>query len=203
MEVKSSLPAELVRSKSLSALVEIYFEIVHLKQLFRQGWLRRGVPKANCESVAEHSFGVALLALLTAEAHFPHLDSQKVVAMALLHNLGEVYAGDFTPADGITPEDKQRLERQSIEQTLLKLSGGSKYVALWEEHDQGTTAEARFVRELDRLEMSLQASVYQQQSLLDPTEFFSSTRSVLASPIFKDVLQELEKLHEEGSNVAQ
>ena len=92
----------------------------------------------------------------------------------------------------------------NAEQTLLKLPNGAKYIALWKKHDEGTTAEALLVRELDRLEMSLQASVYQQQqSFLDLTKFFSSTRSVLVSSILKDVLQELEKLHNKADDTAQ
>ena len=51
----------------LSASVTAWFEILHLKQVFRKGWLERGLPPARCESVAEHSFGNAMLCLLLAQ----------------------------------------------------------------------------------------------------------------------------------------
>ena len=195
MKTKATLPYALIDDKNASPLVAAYFELVHLKQLYRQGWLRHGVTPDKCESVAEHSFGVAMLALLLVESQAPALDKTKVLSMALVHDLGEVYAGDFTPADDITAEEKASLERKSIETILLKLPGGEKYAELWGEYETGVSAEACFVRELDRLEMSLQASVYQQQGMLPaPEEFFLSTRKVVESPGVAVIMDELEEI---------
>ena len=85
-----------------------------LKQLYRQGWLKRGVPPERCESVAEHTLGVAVLVMLLADTRFPELDAQKVLRMALLHDFGEIDAGDFTPIDGISLQEKHRLEKESV-----------------------------------------------------------------------------------------
>ncbi len=52
-------------------LIQAYFELNHLKQLYRQGWLRVGIPPERCESVAEHSLGVALLCLFIADCVVP------------------------------------------------------------------------------------------------------------------------------------
>lgn len=200
VKTKASLPHTLIEEKNVSETVSAYFEIVHLKQLYRQGWLRSGIPTDRCESVAEHSFGVAMLALLLLEGQTPTLDKAKVLSMALIHDLGEVYAGDFTPADNITAEEKSTLEHESIEKILLKLPGAESYVDIWEEYEAGISPEARFVRELDRLEMSLQASVYQQQELLPvPEEFFRSTRRVVESPNLSNTMDELEALAREYS----
>lgn len=198
MKTKASLPHTLIEEKNASETVSAYFELVHLKQLYRQGWLRHGVPTDRCESVAEHSFGVAMLALLLLESQTPTLDKAKVLSMALIHDLGEVYAGDFTPADDIAAEEKSTLERESVEKILLKLPGAAGYVELWKEYEAGTSPEALFVRELDRLEMSLQASVYQQQGLLaTPEEFFLSTRKVVESSKSSGIMDELEVLSRE------
>lgn len=166
METKSSLPHDLIQDKDLSSTVEAYFEFNHLKQLYRQGWLQNGMPSQQCESVAEHSFSAALLTLFLVDSHVPKLDKWKVLCMALLHDLGEVHAGDFTPRDNVTPQEKFRLEQQSVQKILSKLPEGSTYIALWEEYAAGESPEAKFVREIDRLEMGLQASVYQQQGLV-------------------------------------
>ncbi len=63
MKTKASFPHSFLDNQEVSAIVEAYFEFNHLKQLYRQGWLQHGVPSQNCESVAEHSFCVTLLAL--------------------------------------------------------------------------------------------------------------------------------------------
>ncbi len=158
MKTKAGLPTELLRDKDVSAFLEAWFEITHLKQLYRQGWLGRGVGAERCESVADHSFAVALLVLLLAEASFPGLDREKLLRLALLHDLDEIHAGDLTPADGVTAREKSERERRSVVRTLGKLPGGAGYVELWEEYERQTTPEARLVRQVDRLEMALQAA---------------------------------------------
>jgi putative hydrolase of HD superfamily len=191
MESKAPIPVSRLRVGQVAPLIEAYFEFNHLKQLYRQGWLQRGVPHARCESVAEHTFGVAVLALWVADAHFPDLDASKVLRMALLHDFGEIYAGDITPADGIERGEKRRLERQAIRQVLRKLPRGSDYVALWEEYERGESPEAQLVRQIDRLEMALQASVYEHQELAELSEFFASVEPALAAPALQAILHDL------------
>ena len=141
---------------------------------WRQGWLRRGIPERRCESVAEHSFGVAVLALFLVDAHFPELDRDKVLRLALLHDFGEIYAGDLTPGDAISSEEKHEREATAVAQVLGKLPNGAEYTALWQEYETGATPEAQLVRQVDRLEMGLQASVYERQGLADLSEFYAS-----------------------------
>lgn len=194
MQTKASLPYDLLGNRQVSAFVAAYFEFNHLKQLYRQGWLQHNVPASRCESVADHSFCVALLALLLVEACAPELDRYKVLGMALLHDLGEIYAGDLTPLDQVEVSEKQRLERQSVEQVLSKLPGSSTHLRLWEEYEAAASPEARFVREIDRLEMGLQAAVYQQQNLVDPKDFFASAEKGLCDSRLLNLLTELKSL---------
>ena len=194
MQTKASLPLDLLSEVNAASIVKTYFEFNHLKQLYRQGWLLRGVPIERCESVAEHSFGVALLALFLADSYFPHLDQAKIISMALIHDFGEIYAGDFTPSDNIETTEKQNLERQSVIKVLQNLPNGSTYIALWEEFENGESPEARFVRQIDRLEMGLQASVYSRQNLIDPSGFFTSAMRDLQEPQLQSILKDLENL---------
>jgi putative hydrolase of HD superfamily len=194
MESKAPIPASRLRVGRVAPLIEAYFEFNHLKQLYRQGWLQRGVPQARCESVAEHTFGVAVLALWVADAHFPGLDALKVLRMALLHDFGEIYAGDITPADGIDRGEKRRLERQAMRQVLRKLPRGLDYIALWEEYERGESPEAQLVRQIDRLEMALQASVYEHQELADLSEFFTSVEQGLTAPALQAILHDLKAM---------
>jgi len=193
MKTKAPLPAETLPD-GISPWVKLYFELVHLKQLYRQGWLRRGIAPERCESVAEHSFGVAVLALFLVEEHFPELDADKVLRLALIHDLGEIYAGDLTPADGVDAAEKSARERHAVGKVLGKLPRGARYVALWEEYEEAATPEARFVREVDRLEMAFQASVYEHQGEGALDDFFASASSQIETPALRELLLRLEDL---------
>lgn len=127
-------------------------EAFKLKALDRAGWLRVGVDRP--ESVAAHSWGVALLALLRCPAE---LDRPKVLAMALLHDLAEAWVGDITPHDGVPRAEKKRREAEAIAELLAEHPD---LAALWEEAERGETDEARFVKQLDRADMEAQARIY-------------------------------------------
>ena len=71
-------------------------------------------------------------------------------------------------------------------------------MAIWEEFEAGDTAEARFLKEIDRLEMGLQASIYEQDHLGDLSAFFASTDRALATPELRDILAALQKLRPSG-----
>ncbi|HLL52366.1 MAG TPA: HD domain-containing protein, partial [Myxococcaceae bacterium] len=191
---KAPAPVNLLRGRSTLPLIEAYFELNHLKQLFRQGWLRVGLSRERCESVAEHSYGVALLCLFLADAYFPDLDATKVVRIALLHDLGEAYVGDITPHDGVTKEQKHARERQAAERILSKLPNGAAYLALWDEYEHGSSPEGRLVRQVDRLEMGLQACVYELQGAGDLSQFYASVEKALEAPELRALLTELQAL---------
>jgi putative hydrolase of HD superfamily len=169
-----------------------YFELCQLKQLFRQGWLRRGIPRERCESVAEHSFGVAMLALWLAHSLDPELDLLKVVSMALVHDFGEVYAGDLIPGDAVSAGEKHQREAASVQEVFAKLPGGEAYLQLWDEFEAGLSPEARFLRQMDRLEMGLQAHVYQRQGFENMAEFQRSAQEALTDQRLQQLLDSLD-----------
>ena len=193
METKRAQAIRKLDGKDVLPIVRVFFEFNHLKSLYRQGWLKAGIPKAHCETVAEHSLGVALLALFLAEAQFPELDPVRLVRMGLLHDFGEIYAGDIVPG-GMSLEDKHELERRSVERVFGRLPNGADYLAVWEEFERGETAEARFLKEIDRLEMGLQASVYEQEGFEGLDKFFESTDKALTTPALREILDSLKAL---------
>ena len=81
-----------------SGLARFAHRIGRLKSIPRAGWLHRGVPAEQTESVADHSFRVAVLAWL-ASAEIESLDRDRVIRLALLHDLAESITGDITPYD--------------------------------------------------------------------------------------------------------
>lgn len=124
-----------------------------LKRVKRQGWLDAGIPRAEVESVADHSFRVAFFAAFLAPSD--SLDVLKMVRMALVHDLAEAVVGDLTPRSGVTRKKKSRMEER-----IIRGLGNEMLLSLWKEYENGMTPEARMVREADVAERVLQALEY-------------------------------------------
>lgn len=139
-----------------------------LKETVRAGWALRGVERP--ESVADHSFRVALLALVLAPGADPPLDRERCLAMALVHDLAESLVGDITPYDGVSADEKCRREREAMHR-LSALLGDDETLRLWEEYQAAATPEARFVKDLDKLETVLQAAEYEEARGAELAEF--------------------------------
>lgn len=129
-----------------------------LKQTERTGWVEVGVYQP--ESVADHTFRTALLCMLYADIE--NLDTLKILRMALIHDLHEAILGDLTPKQK-TAETK-RNEETSINNMLKLLPKRQRenYLAVWNEYQEGKTKEAQAVRQLEKIEMALQAKEYEK-----------------------------------------
>ena len=138
-------------------------EWLGLKDLPRTGWVRSGVKEP--ESVAAHSWGMAVLAL-----HFApkNLNLAKVLAMCIIHDLPEVRVGDLTPHDDVT--NKAELEASAMSELAPE------WLGLFHEYESGNSKEAKFVKQIDKLDMGLQASIYQSRQELDLSEFTNSAK---------------------------
>lgn len=187
---------------SLSSILEFFTEVGKLKQLLRTGWVRKGV--SHPESVAGHSFRLAIMALFLA----PHLklDANRCVQLALIHDLAESQVGDLTPHDPISPQEKIRLETKAMEKlskllpsTIIPSSNStaktyeSTYlIQLWQEYLSQQSQESQLVAQLDKLEMVLQASEYETaESFLDLEEFWQCTQDIWTFPELKNLYQQL------------
>ncbi|TVY12538.1 HD domain-containing protein 2 [Lachnellula arida] len=76
-------------------IMKVLHEVGHLKRLLRSGWQVKKIP--NPESVAEHSFRLSIMTFFAPD----DLDRTRLMEMALVHDLGETVAGDYTPHDKI------------------------------------------------------------------------------------------------------
>lgn len=130
-----------------------------LKRVRRAGWVEAGV--VGVESVADHSYRTALLAMVLADLE--GLDSGRVLKLAVLHDLGESITGDLTPEQ--KPGDHASVENRAMEEILSTLPErlGKEYFKLWIEYQSRATPEARLVYSADKLEMIMQALEYQEQ----------------------------------------
>lgn len=194
MITKNSNPFELLAGKNLNPIVEIYFQINHLKHLLRQGWLMRGIAEDKCESVGDHCFATALLAILIAKKYFPGLDSERLVKMSLIHELGEIEDGDVTPVDGVSKEKRHANEKAGIEKIFINFPEGKEYLDLWEEFEENKSAEAKFVKQIDQLEKAMQAAVYARQYGKNLDEFIDSARARIEDKKLLELLDELKEI---------
>ena len=181
--------------RSSHQIMEAFLAMAQLKNLYRQGWLRRGVSEQDCESVADHSFGVALLGYVLANEYRPDLDAAKVMQLGLFHEIGEIYAGDVTPHDGISAEEKSARERQSAHEVSRHLPDPTWYLSIWEEFESRETPEAVFVGEVDKLEMLMQARLYELLETQGLDEFFVSVKERINLPELKPIVDSIIDCH--------
>lgn len=126
-----------------------------LKRELRHSWLSDG----RRESVAEHTWFMALMALLTHRRLEEPVSLERVLSMAIVHDLAEVEVGDIPYFEtGDRKARKAELELAAIERiaAMLPAPEGEMVKQLWLEFEDGKTAEARFVRALDHLEVQVQ-----------------------------------------------
>jgi len=102
--------------------------------------------------------------------------------MALVHDVGEAYVGDITPSDNVPAQEKKAREAAAIQKILGKLPHGGALIEVWEEYEAQNTAEAKFVKQIDRLEFAMQASVYEHQGKIDGDEFYEKVAEQMTSP---------------------
>jgi putative hydrolase of HD superfamily len=132
-----------------------------LADLPRTGWLLRGVRP--CESVADHSYGVALVALLLTDAlraEGETVDGERVLRMALVHDAPEVRTGDV-PMPSKTAESARALSE--VEERLARELLPGDLADAWREAEQGTSIEARIVKAADKLQMMIKVLAYERQ----------------------------------------
>lgn len=184
---------EVLASGQVNPIINLFFEFAQLKNLFRKGWMEVGVPEKDCESVADHSFMSALLAYIITEQYRPDLDAQKVMMIELFHELGKIHLGDVTPSDNVSEQKEIEAGRETITKVFAGLPNAQKYIDLWTESVKEETAESKFARQVDILEMTLQASFYEKMKYPNQTieEFFSYAKEKLTAPELKPILEDI------------
>ncbi len=176
-------------------LVRLIEQVGKLKKVPRAGWLRVGVRRPHQskhpESVADHSFNLAVMAKILTPC-LPHLNADRCIRLCLIHDLVESITGDITPHDGITPEEKRRRESKAAEK-LSRSWPDNSFQSLWTEYQRQETPEAAFVHQLDALEMVFQAREYARQSISPKKlqQFWNSAAERITIPLLKETLEYL------------
>jgi len=145
-------------------LVSFAKHVGELKRVVRKGWVSQVGIKVP-ESVADHSFGCAVLAMCLGD--LKGLDTEKLMRLALLHDLHEALIGDYDAFDKQRIGDAQakKNQQQAINDVFAALPQTlrEKYVCLAEEYLRQETPEAQLVKQIDKIEMMLQALEYEKQ----------------------------------------
>lgn len=109
-----------------------------------------------------------------------NVDVSHAMKLCLVHDLAEAIVGDITPRDNVSKAEKHRLESDAMadirDQVLTGSVLGHEVFALWNEYEEGNTHAAVFVKQIDKLEMILQADDYERAQGKDLSDFFESTR---------------------------
>lgn len=148
-------------------VVKFYVLCSRLKNLIRTGWKDWNVKAERVESVAEHVYGVQMLALAMYSEYQYDIDIEKILYMLAVHELEETIIGDLTFLQ-ISSEDKAKIGHAAIEKILADLINGDEIKNIILEFDEHKTAESLFAYHCDKLECDLQCKLYDEAHLVDP-----------------------------------
>ena len=137
-----------------------------LKNVIRKGWLDWNVQKERLESVAEHVYGVQMLAIAMYSEFDYDIDISKVIMMLSVHELEEIYIGDLTLFD-IDKDKKLKIGHEAVEKVLDGLMDKDKIKKLILEFDERKTKEAQFAYLCDKFEADLQSKIYSEENRVD------------------------------------
>lgn len=137
--------------EKLERQIEFIIEVDKLKNIYRQNYI---ADKSRKENDAEHSWHLAIMALLLAE-HSAHkdIDILKVMRMVLIHDIVEIDAGDTFLYDDVGNGDKRIREEKAAEKIfgILPKEQKDELIGLWEEFEARESPESQFAASLDGL----------------------------------------------------
>ena len=172
-------------------ILDFFKTAVNLKNISRQGWVDK-LSLKHPESVADHSYSMAIMGMIISDLE--NYNSEKILKMILLHDLAESKIGDYTP-NQISKENKIKIENNAYDEMISTLpeSIKSQYAQIWKEYQKQESPESKIVRQIDKLEMALQAKMYQNEgSPKDSVEsFFKSAEDGITHPKLKDILNQI------------
>ena len=148
----------------INKMIEEFFQkVLELKNVPRQGWKEK-LEMNNPESVADHSYSTTVMSMIFSD--LAGLNNEKIIRMALLHDLAESIIGDITP-NSITKNEKIIKENIAMKQILKNLPNkiAKQYFEIWNEYQKNSSEESKLLHDIDKLEMALQAKFYQNKGI--------------------------------------
>ena len=177
-------------------------ELQRLKRLDRTGWTLRGLANGT-ESVASHSFGVCITAMMLADevkARGVEVDCERVLRMALLHDWAETRVGDMprTATNYFGADARKKAETLAFADVVSQVGAGeATYMELYEDYEQRRSLEARLVKAADIIDLLVQAYALENAGARGLDEFWEVAQSPdfqlpsEAREVVEEVLHEL------------
>ena len=148
------------------SVVKYYVLCNKLKDVVRTGWKDWNVSRDRVESVAEHTYGVQMLAIAMKSQYEYDIDLEKVILMLAVHELEEIYIGDLTLFQ-ISKEEKAKLGHEAVTKVLDGILDKEQISNIILEFDERMTKEAVFAYHCDKLECDLQSKLYDEEGCVD------------------------------------
>lgn len=167
-------------------VINYYVICNRLKNVIRTGWKNWNVQRERIESVAEHIFGVQMLAIAMKSEYQYDVDIMKVIFMLAVHELGETVIGDLTQFQ-ISKDEKEKLEHQAVNKILSGLLDGNQIEQLFLEFDAHDTKESIFAYQCDKLECDLQSKLYDEEGCVDLNK--QDGNDILRNPRVQELLK--------------
>jgi len=147
-------------------VVKFYVLCNRLKNVIRTGWKDWHVNRQRIESVAEHIYGVQMLAIAMQSEYHYDIDIQKVIYMLAIHELEEILIGDLTQFQ-ISRQEKAKMGHEAVENVLACLLDKDRIQDIILEFDERQTLEAKFAYYCDKLECDIQCKIYDEENCVD------------------------------------
>lgn len=169
-----------------SSPIPFFHLLERLKTTKREGWRRFGID--NGESISDHMYRMAIMTMLAPPSLAQKLNIPHCTKMALIHDMAESVVGDITPVDTtVTKVEKARREAEVMEYISETLLGevygglvGENFKSIFQEYEDNETLEAKFVHDIDKMELLLQTIEYERkhEGKLELTEFYGVMRRI-------------------------
>ena len=147
-------------------VINYYVLCNKLKNVIRTGWKDWNVQRDRIESVAEHIYGVQMLAIAMQSEFEYDINIEKVIFMLAIHEIGETVIGDLTQFQ-ISKQEKRKIENEAVHNILKDLINGKQIEELYVEFEAHETKESIFAYQCDKLECDLQCKLYDEENCVD------------------------------------
>lgn len=203
----------------MEEILDFLIKVGNLKKMPRTGFAWLGIKEP--ETIAQHSYRVALMNWILASEGKAKMDIKKVIKTSLVHDICEVYAGDMTPYWGLLPDDpdqrlemlkhavrlpkvvkvkrdriKHKKEKAALVKLLKKLEPAEKREIMdcWMNYEKMKGREGRFVKQGDKVETLLQALEYWGSAPDTPVMgWWEEVEEIVDDPVLADFLDKLRK----------
>ena len=147
-------------------VIRYYVLCNKLKNIIRTGWKDWHVKRERLESVAEHVYGVQMLAIGMYSEYKYDIDIHKVILMLAIHELEEILIGDLTIFE-VDKKTKEDMGHKAVAEVLSSLKIKDDLQELVNEFDARQTKEAKFAYYCDKLECCIQSKLYDKENCVN------------------------------------